>query len=106
MIGKAAALGNEDFVMPFTALGLVSFAVEDDPEQIRKAAQEILDQKYSLVVVAEDAAHIANDVFAQTAGMALPCVVVVPFTEEPKGFAVQSLGRALKLATGIDIVNN
>jgi len=105
MVGKAAALGNEDFVMPFTALGLVSFAVENELQQLRESAQKILDEKFSLVVVAEDVAHSVQDIFDQAEGNALPCVIVVPFTKEPEGFAVASLGKALKLATGIDIIN-
>lgn len=105
MIGKAAALGNADFVMPFTALGLISFAVENEPEQVRQTAQKILDEKYSLVVVAEDVAHAAQDVFDEVDSESLPCVVVVPFTKEPEGFAVASLSKALKMATGIDIIN-
>jgi hypothetical protein len=33
-----------------------------------------------------------------------PCVVVVPFTTEPSGVATESLGRLLKIATGINIL--
>ncbi len=106
MVGKAAALGNEDFVMPFTALGLISFAVGNEPEQLRQSAQKIIDEKFSLVVVAEDVAHTVQDIFDQTAGSALPCIVVVPFTKEPQGFATASLAKALKMATGIDIINS
>ncbi len=106
MLGKAAALGNEDFVMPFTALGLISFAVENDPQQIRLVAQKIIDEKFSLVVVAEDVAHAAKDIFDQTDSVALPCIVVVPFTTESTGFATASLGKSLKMATGIDIINS
>lgn len=106
MVGKAAALGNEDFVMPFMALGLVSFPVENQPEQIRQSAQEIIDQKFSLVVVAEDVAHSAGEIFDEIEQDALPCVIVVPFTKEPEGFATAALGKALKLATGIDIINS
>lgn len=105
MTGKAAALGNADFVMPFTALGLESFAADERADILEKA-QKILDEKYSFVVVAEDAAHIADEVFSQTEKDSLPCVVVVPFTKEPEGFAIASLAKALKMATGIDIVSS
>ncbi len=104
MIGKAAALGDADFVMPFAALGLESFAVGGEPEEIKNNARQILEQKYSLVVVAEDIAAAAQDVFKDADKDSLPCVVVVPFTNEPEGFAVEALAKSLKLATGIDIV--
>jgi vacuolar-type H+-ATPase subunit F/Vma7 len=104
MTGKAAALGNADFVMPFSALGLAAFAVENDPRQVEENARKILEEKYSLVVVAEDIAHEAQNVFGEADKKSLPCVVVVPFTKEPEGFAVAELARALKMATGIDII--
>ncbi len=106
MVGKAAALGNEDFVMPFMALGLVSFPVTNDTEQILSSARKIIDEKFSLVVVAEDIAGVVQDEFDQTGSLPLPCIIVVPFTKEPKGFATASLGKALKMATGIDIINS
>ncbi|UCD50989.1 MAG: hypothetical protein JSW27_26125 [Phycisphaerales bacterium] len=106
MEGKVAVLGDADFVMPFSALGLDTFAVEQQRDQIVEAAQRIVDAKYALVVVAEDVARAADEVFADTETAPTPCIVVVPFTTESEGFATEALGRVLKLATGIDILQN
>ena len=106
MEGKVAVLGDVDFVMPFSALGLDTFAVEAVTETVTERANEILKQKYALVVVAENIAPMAEQVFENTAKRAVPCVVVVPFTAESQGFATQALGRMLKIATGIDILAN
>ena len=106
MEGKAAVLGSADFVMPFSALGLDTFASETDAESITEAAKEILKQKYAFVVVAENVAESAAEVFDATGKKAVPCVVVVPFTTEPEGFATKALGKVLKMATGIDILGN
>lgn len=104
MDAKAAVLGNADFVMPFSALGLDTFVVEPEAEKVAQTAQEILKQKYALVVVAENIAAFAQTVFDTTQKKATPCVVVVPFTTEPSGVATESLGRLLKIATGINIL--
>ncbi|MBL7106438.1 MAG: hypothetical protein ISS77_02360 [Phycisphaerae bacterium] len=103
---NVAALGSSDFVMPFAALGLDTFAVSGDEQEIIKNAQDILEKKYVLIVVAENVAKIADQVFVQRAKNATPCVIVVPFTTESQGYATQSLGQALKLATGINILQN
>ena len=71
-----------------------------------QAAQRIVDAKYALVVVAEDVARAADEVFAATDTAPTPCIVVVPFTTESEGFATEALGQVLKLATGIDILQN
>ncbi len=105
MEGKAAVLGNADFVMPFSALGIDTFPVHPgDDTGIANTAEEILKRQFSLVVVAENIAAEADAVFSRTQQDPRPCVLVVPFTTESEGFAVQALGSLLKSATGIDIL--
>jgi len=106
MTGKVAVLGNSDFVMPFSALGVDTFAAEEKGQDVAKRALEIVEGKYALVVVAENVAPMAEEVFATQQKAAVPAIVTVPFTTEPTGFAVRSLGEALKLATGINILEN
>ena len=106
MEGKVAVLGDADFVMPFSALGLDTFAVGEGAEEVAEKAKTIIAEKYALVVVAENVAKAANEVFATRQKMAIPCVVVVPFTTEPEGFATRALSDVLRMATGIDILQN
>lgn len=106
MEGKVAVLGTEDFVMPFAAMGLDTFAVGQVAEQIVQTAQKIIKQRYVLVVVSETVASMAGPVFEQVQRQPAPCVIVVPFTSEPTGIAIESLGKMLKIATGINILAN
>ena len=106
MEGKVAVLGGADFVMPFAALGLDTFAAGETAEQMAQSARTIIERKYTLVVVAENVASKVQDVFAVTEKKAVPCVVVVPFTTESEGFATRALGEALKMATGVNILGN
>lgn len=106
MENKIAVLGNPDFVMPFSALGLDTFAVSDSTEQIRESAAKIIQEKYSLIVVAENTITAAQQVFESKQTKTLPVVVVVPFTTESEGLATKSLADALKMATGVNILGN
>ena len=65
-----------------------------------------MEADYALVVMAEDVARQAEEVFADTESRPTPCVVVIPFTTKSEGFATEALGKVLKLATGIDILQN
>jgi vacuolar-type H+-ATPase subunit F/Vma7 len=105
MEGKIAVLGDTDFVMPFSALGVDTYAV-DTAERISEAATSIVGSNYALVVVAENIASLADVVFSGYQDQPTPCVVVVPFTTESEGFATEALARALKIATGINILEN
>lgn len=104
MEGKIAVLGDVDFVMPFSALGLDTFAVIQEHKDITSSAKKIIDEKYALVVVPEHIAPIAEEVFSTQENMPTPCIVVVPFTAESEGLATKELGEVLKMATGIDIL--
>jgi len=106
MEGKVAVLGDADFVMPFTALGLDAFPVEQQREAVIAASREIVEAGYALVVIAENVARAAYEVLTDTESKPTPCIVVVPFTTESEGFATEALGEVLKLATGIDILGN
>jgi vacuolar-type H+-ATPase subunit F/Vma7 len=106
MENKIAVLGSSDFVMPFSALGLDTFDITDEKQSVIDSAKKILEEKYALVVVAENIAQQAEEVFSSARTKTLPCVTVVPFTTEPEGFATQSLGQALKMAMGINVLQN
>lgn len=105
MENKIAVLGSSDFVMPFSALGLDTFAASDSAE-VTETAGKILESKYPLIVVAENIAPTVEQVFESVQKKALPVVVVVPFTTKSKGYATESLGEALKMATGVNILEN
>ena len=92
MESKVAVLGSADFVMPFSALGLDTFATSERPEETVEMANDIIDSKYALVVVAE-IAEVVEETFAIQINRPTPCIVVVPFTTESQGFATRSLGE-------------
>jgi vacuolar-type H+-ATPase subunit F/Vma7 len=106
MQAKAAVLGDSDFVMPFSTLGLDTYPVEAQQDSVSQNIEKILEQKYALIVVAENVAPLAQEYFDAIQNKALPCMVVVPFTTESQGFAFKSLGKVLKMATGIDIIRS
>lgn len=106
MEGKVAVLGGADFVMPFSALGVDTYSVGQTAEQLLESANKIVSDKYALVVVAENIAPAVEEVFSAQMDAPTPCIIVVPFTTEPVGFATAALAKSLKMATGIDILQN
>ena len=106
MEGKVAVLGNADFVMPFSALGVDTYPVDQAAGQISESAAQIIENKYALIVVAENIAPQVEQVFATQQNCPTPCIIVVPFTTESEGFATRALGEVLKMATGINILQN
>ncbi len=106
MQGKAAVLGDADFVMPFAALGLDTYTTGASSGDVIEAAKKIVDGNYSLGRVAENIAASVEGEFSSRINLPTPCIVVVPFTTESEGFATSQLGKVLKMATGINIAEN
>jgi len=106
MEGKIAVIGDTDFVMPFSALGLDTYTTAETPDDITENAKKIIEGKYALVVVAENIAPMTEEAFSIYQNTPTPCIVVVPFTTESQGFATQALGEAIKMATGINILED
>lgn len=106
MEGKIAVLGDTDFVMPFSAMGLDTYASSEMADDISENAKKIIEGKYVLVVVAENIAPKTQEVFSDYQKTPTPCIVVVPFTTESEGFATRALGEAIKMATGINILKD
>jgi vacuolar-type H+-ATPase subunit F/Vma7 len=103
-VSKVAALGSTDFVMPYKALGIETFAVENDHAGVVAAATSVVEGGYGLIIVAENVAQWVDEVLGRFASDPMPCVIVMPFTVSSTGFALESLAEAMKLATGIDII--
>ena len=106
MEGRVAVLGDADFVMPFSALGLDTFPVGQAAGDLTESAAQIIDDKYALIVVAENIAPELQEFFSAQMNAPTPCIVVVPFTTESEGFATRALSEVLKMATGINILQN
>jgi len=106
MEGRVAVLGDADFVMPFSALGVDTYSVGRTADDLTESAAKIVEGKYALVVVAENIAPELQEFFAAQMNAPTPCIVVVPFTTESEGFATQALAEVLKMATGINILQN
>jgi vacuolar-type H+-ATPase subunit F/Vma7 len=106
MEGKVAVLGDADFVMPFAALGVDTYSVGQTSEQIRESANKIVGDKYALIVVAENIAPKVEEIFSACQDAPTPCIIVVPFTTEPSGVATRELGKVLKMAASINILQN
>ena len=103
---KIAVLGDADFVMPFSTLGVDTYPVGHTTDQILEGAKKIATDKYALVIVAENIAPTVEQVFSTAMKSPTTCIVVVPFTTASEGFATRALGEVLKMATGINILQN
>jgi len=103
MEGKIAAIGDYDFVMPLASIGVDTYAVGNGGDELVRTVEKVLAERYALLVVSEDKFAAAEDTFSAVMDGPLPCVAVVPFTQEPSGEATRALNVMLKAATGIDI---
>ncbi len=103
MNARIAALGPKDFVMPFGAVGAVTFPVENDA-QAREQAQAVIKENFAVILLHEALAQTLAPVFEKLQEEPTPCIIALPFIEASTGQAVEQLRTALKRATGTDIL--
>ncbi len=102
MNARIAALGPKDFVMPFGAVGAVTFPVENNA-QAREQAQAMLKENFAVILLHEALAPALAPIFESVQEQPTPCVIALPFIEPSTGQAIQQLRTALRRATGTDI---
>lgn len=102
-VHKIAAVGEEDAVFGFRALGVDVFTVSSP-----KAAPDILAQarkgKYAVIFVTEQVAKAAPDVIEGFAESPLPAVLIIPGVGASRGLASERMKRIVERAVGADIL--
>lgn len=102
---KIAAIGEEDIILGFKALG-----IEVYPAASSEAVPEILERligtdEYGIIFVTESMADMVEPVMADIGTRALPSVVYIPGSQGSRGFAMERIRKIIEKAVGADILS-
>lgn len=102
---KIAAVGEEDLILGFKALGIEIYPVVS-PEQMAEVVQRLLDtHEYGIIFVSESMAEKVEAIVVEYGAHPLPSVVYIPGSEGGQGFARQRIRRIVERAVGADILS-
>jgi V/A-type H+-transporting ATPase subunit F len=102
---KIAAVGEEDIVLGFKALGIEIYPV-DDPETTVTVVKKLMDSSdYGIIFVSESLATKVEAIVAESGPRPLPSLVYIPGTKGSQGFAMQRIRKIIERAVGADIMS-
>ncbi|MDD3777107.1 MAG: V-type ATP synthase subunit F [Actinomycetota bacterium] len=100
---KIAAIGENDIMLIFKAIGADVFPVSSYSQaapKIKQAAQE----GYGVIFITETMAAQLDDIIREYSDKFLPSIVVIPGLGKRNNYAIQRLRQAIIKAVGIDVM--
>ncbi len=102
--GRTAFLGDADSVLGFRALGVETYTPLDR-ENARKTFQRLVKEKFSVIMVTEDIMEKIDDLVADTLGLPLPAVVVLPGVSGSRRRGEDAIRTLIIKAVGVDLMS-
>jgi V/A-type H+-transporting ATPase subunit F len=102
---KIAAVGEEDIVLGFKALGIEIYPV-DDPEATVAVVKQLMNSPdYGIIFVSESMAEKVEALRLEIGSRPLPSLVYIPGSQGSQGFAMQRIRKIIERAVGADILS-
>jgi len=102
---KIAAIGEEDAVLGFKALGIEVYPVDGPDATVTILNRLMNDQGYGIVFVSESMADRVEELMAEIGSRPLPSLVYIPGSKGSQGFAMQRIRKIIERAVGADILS-
>jgi vacuolar-type H+-ATPase subunit F/Vma7 len=99
---KIAIVGDPDQILAFTAVGIETMEVTDEPSAV-ETVRRLAEEGYAVILVQERFYRALSDVLERYAGQVTPCISAVPGGEGSQGLALEALREIVKKAVGADI---
>ncbi len=103
MSTNIAAIGERDLILPFKAIGVQVFPVEEI-EEARDVMGRLIKEGYGLILITEGLASRLEDLLKEVSTEPTPSIVPIPSSGGSTGFALGRLRETIKKAVGADIM--
>ena len=100
---KIAAVGDEDSVLGFKALGLDVFSTED-AEEARGLLHRLAKENYAIIYLTEGYAKTMQADIARYQDALTPAVILIPGREGSLGIGMANVTNAVERAVGANIL--
>lgn len=103
-----AAVGDYESVLPFQAIGLKQFVIDDpnDDKKFREILIDIINKQYAICLVTEDIYEKFDSIIDELTRDNMLSVIPVPTLKYSTGFGSTQIKNWVEKAVGIDIFAN
>lgn len=101
---KLAAIGEQDIMLIFKAIGVDVFPVAGK-EEAEKALRNVVKTEYGICFITETVAMEIDSLIQEYSSRLIPSIVVVPGIGDKNNYAIERLRQAIVKAVGADIIS-
>ncbi len=100
--GTIAVIGNKDTTLPFEAIGLDGFQLENITE-IKNQIITCAEQGYVIILIEDSILDKIPDIIEKYAAQTTPGIIAIPDSTGDSSNAVKHINSIIKNAIGLDI---
>lgn len=104
-MAKIGVIGEKDFALLFTAVGLDVF-FEENGEGANRRAHKLAREGYAAVFIQEKFFEDCRETIQEYQGSVYPAIIPVPDSRGSQGTGVKALKANVEKAVGVDILFN
>jgi vacuolar-type H+-ATPase subunit F/Vma7 len=102
MVGKIAAIGENDIIEPLKMVGVDIFPAKAD--NAKEVLLDTVKKGYSVILITENTIVGIEELFLKLSLRPMPSIIPIPGKGKSKGFAYTRLRELIKKAVGTDIL--
>lgn len=104
-MAKIGVVGEKDFALLFTAVGLDVF-FEDSGERVNRRVHKLAREGYASIFVQEKFYGDCRETVDEFASEVYPAIIPIPDSRGSQGTGVKALRENVEKAVGVDILFN
>lgn len=102
-MAKIAVMGAYDSIFGFAALGLDTFAVQEQ-EQAKRLLRQLAGQDYAVIYITEALAAELDEEIQKYRTSLLPAIIQIPGVSGNTGKGIEGVKKSVEKAVGSDIL--
>lgn len=100
---KIGAIGENDVMLIFKAIGVDVFPVEKT-EEAGEILNKLVKSGYGIIFITESLAKSLDNQIKKYLSLPLPSIVVLPGLKERNDYAIELLRKSIIKAVGVDVM--
>lgn len=105
---RIAAVGDYDSILPFQAIGLRQFAIDDpdDENRLREILLDLINKRFAICFMTEDLCRRYEQMIDDLTCDNMLSVISIPTLKYSTGYGTSQIRNWVEKAAGIDIFAN
>ena len=83
---KIGVIGDEDSILGFSSIGMDTFSIAQEREEIKKTIEELVEKEYAIIYVTEKMSLLVEDYLLKYRQQQVPAIITIPSSTRKVAF--------------------